>query len=156
MIVSNVVIHDYQKEVIVSLVEVMKNLSDEPLTIGKMRCLITKIRTSIITDSKNPINSHLVQLLDSLNSVLASCTQVVSQQSKAGKLNGVSSVEPEKRIQEQINEFIREVEFLNRDTTSGELPKIPKRIKQLYLFHRKWFYENVIQNVFRMKVIISF
>ena len=80
----------------------------------------------------------------------------MSQQSNAGKLNGVSSVEPEKRIQEQINEFIREVEFLNRDTTSGELPKIPKRIKQLYLFHRKWFYENVIQNVFRMKVIISF
>ena len=40
-----------------------------------------------------------------------------------------------------------------RNTTSSEKPRIPKRLKQLYLFRKVWFKETIIDSVLQMNVL---
>lgn len=150
---SCIVIHENQESLIVALVDLMQQLPDEPSNSAKIRNLVTRVRTSVITDTKNKINPHLVQLLDTLNSLFASRIQVSTQKSRAESIQGIQGVQPEKQIMQQIQEMIQEVNFINRDTLSSELPKIPKRIQQYYLFRRAWFSEKIIKTVLRMKVV---
>lgn len=150
-----IVIHENQEPLIVAFADLLQQLPDEPSASGKIRTVVTCVRTSIITDTKNKINPHLVQLLDTLNSLLASRMQATSQKSRAESIQGIQGAQPESQIVQQINELIQEVNYLNRDTLSSELPKIPKRIQQFYLFRRAWFTEKIIRNVLRMKVVSS-
>ena len=48
---------------------------------------------------------------------------------------------------------MKEVEVENRNTTSSEQPRIPKRLKQLYLFRKVWFKETIIDSVLQMNVL---
>lgn len=48
---------------------------------------------------------------------------------------------------------MKEVEVENRNTTSSEKPRIPKRLKQLYLFRKVWFKETIIDSVLQMNVL---
>lgn len=147
------VVHENQKPLIDSLADLMQQLPDESANSGKIRSLITRVRTSLITDTKSKLNAHLLQLLDKLNTLFSSRIQAVSQKSRAESIRGIQGAQPESQIVQQINELIQEVNYLNRDTLSSELPKIPKRIQQYYLFRRAWFSEKIIRNVLRMKVV---
>ena len=81
--------------------------------------------------------------------------QATSQKSRAESIQGIQGAQPESQIVQQINELFQVVNYLTRDTLSIELPKIPKRIQQFYLFRRAWFTEKIIRNVLRMKVVAS-
>ena len=48
---------------------------------------------------------------------------------------------------------MKEVEVENRNTASSEKPRIPKRLKQLYLFRKVWFKETIIDSVLQMNVL---
>lgn len=52
-----------------------------------------------------------------------------------------------------MEELMKEVEVENRNTTSSEKPRIPKRLKQLYLFRKVWFKETIIDSVLQMNVL---
>ena len=52
-----------------------------------------------------------------------------------------------------MEELLKEVEVVNRNSCSSEKPRIPKRLKLLYLFRNVWFKETIIDSVLQMNVL---
>lgn len=46
---------------------------------------------------------------------------------------------------------MKEVQFLNRDTTASEPLRIPKSIKEQVLFRKNWFKQTIVDSVLQMK-----
>lgn len=46
---------------------------------------------------------------------------------------------------------MKDVQLLNRETTSSETFRIPKSIKEQVLFRKNWFKQNIVDSVLQMK-----
>ena len=46
--------------------------------------------------------------------------------------------------------MIKDVQFLNRETTSTEIMKVPKSIRQQALFRKGWFHQNIVESILQL------
>lgn len=46
--------------------------------------------------------------------------------------------------------MMKDVQFLNRETTSNEILKVPKSIRQQALFRKGWFHQNIVESILQL------